>query len=402
MRLHLLLLAALASAALPPLPLTTSGRWIHDAAGKRVTYAGTNWPGHQEAMLPEGLAHQSAASIAGHITSLGMNVVRLTYATQMVDEHVARGSDVPAKEGLIKALGRENGTRVWGEIRKRNAGLREQAGRLEVFDLVARELGKAGVVVHLDNHISRATWCCSTKDGNSWFGDTDFDAAKWKRGWSFMANYTRSWTALGSVGLRNELRAPDNNPQLKERSYKWGDWYTHMRAAAGEVHAANPSLIVFLSGFGFDTDLTAVVRDTKVLKKSDFLPNKIALELHNYQNNEKNCGNIRGGLYNHGWNALNESDKGVANVLPVVMSEFGFAQDMKTAGSVYATCLRDYLVQNKAGWMVWVLSGSYYIRSGKQEFDEAWGLLKKDWSGWRSEEVVEKYFRPFVRASLKG
>jgi hypothetical protein len=47
-------------------------------------------------------------------------------------------------------------------------------------------------MVHLDNHISKAMWCCGTQDGNSWFGDNFFDTDKWIRGWKFMSNHVFS------------------------------------------------------------------------------------------------------------------------------------------------------------------------------------------------------------------
>jgi hypothetical protein len=47
-------------------------------------------------------------------------------------------------------------------------------------------------MVHLDNHISKAKWCCDTNDGNSWFGDREFDAEKWRRAWGYMANHVSS------------------------------------------------------------------------------------------------------------------------------------------------------------------------------------------------------------------
>jgi len=65
----------------------------------------------------------------------------------------------------------------------------------QVFDAVAAECNKQGIMVHLDNHISRAEWCCNTRDGNSWFGDTYYDTAKWKRGWKYMANH------VGTIGV---------------------------------------------------------------------------------------------------------------------------------------------------------------------------------------------------------
>lgn len=41
---------------------------------------------------------------------------------------------------------------------------------LKVFDAVAAELAKQQIWVHLDNHISKAMWCCGASDGNAWFG----------------------------------------------------------------------------------------------------------------------------------------------------------------------------------------------------------------------------------------
>lgn len=36
---------------------------------------------------------------------------------------------------------------------------------LEVFDIVVKELTKAGLMVILNNHTSSSMWCCSTSDG---------------------------------------------------------------------------------------------------------------------------------------------------------------------------------------------------------------------------------------------
>jgi len=259
-------------------------------------------------------------------------------------------------------------------------------------------------MVHLDNHISKAKWCCDTKDGNSWFGDQDFDAEKWRRGWRFMANHTKSWPALASIGMRNELRSPDNNASLKSSSYNWSTWYDNMAPCAKDIHAENPKVIVFFSGLGFDTDLSAVTAGKdlgkgKKFRKEDFVEGKIALELHNYQNNVKDCAAIKGGMLWNGWYAHNSSNP---LVLPVVMTEFGFLQNNQTAASVYATCLKDFFVKEKAGWMYWVLAGSYYNKQGKKDSDEAWGLLNHDWSDWRAPGVMKDHFGPMVEGTLRG
>jgi hypothetical protein len=186
-----------------------------------------------------------------------------------------------------------------------------------------------------------------------------------------------SWKAIASVGLRNELRSPDNNATLKSQSYKWSDWYDLVKSTASGVSSVNPNLLIFLSGLGFDTDLSPIpiggdLGNGKKFRTTDFQKNKVVLELHNYQNKADNCDNMKNGMLKGGWNALRTGGS-IVNTLPVVMTEFGFLQDEKTASTVYATCLKDFLIAQHAGWHYWVLAGSYYLRQGKQDSDEQWG-----------------------------
>jgi hypothetical protein len=61
-----------------------------------------------------------------------------------------------------------------------------------VYDAIAAELAKQQIYVHLDNHMSKAKWCCGTGDGNAWFGDTDFNVNNWRRGLEFMADHVHN------------------------------------------------------------------------------------------------------------------------------------------------------------------------------------------------------------------
>jgi hypothetical protein len=151
-----------------------------------------------------------------------------------------------------------------------------------------------------------------------------------------------------------------------------------MKSCSEGINAANPKVLIFLSGLGYDTDLSPITTggdlgNRTVFRKSDFPKDKIVLELHNYQNKNTNCGSITSGMMRGGWNAMETNNASVVNVMPVVMTEFGFSQDTTSAASVYATCLKDFFIKKKAGWIVWVIAGSYLIRSGKQDSDEAWG-----------------------------
>lgn len=105
-----------------------------------MTYAGVNWPGAADTMIPEGLQYASIAAIVSKIKSLGMNVIRLTYAIQMIDDIYA-GGDNTMKTSFINALGTTNGTAVFNEVVKNNpqfsaSTTRLQVSKYRVFSLV--------------------------------------------------------------------------------------------------------------------------------------------------------------------------------------------------------------------------------------------------------------------------
>ena len=120
-------------AAWPDGPFVTSGRWIRNASGQNVTYAGVNWPGAADAMLPEGLQFQSIATIVTKIKGVGVNAIRLTYATQMIDEiYDNGGKDITIEASLNKALGAANGAKVLKQILTKNPSFSASTTRLQV------------------------------------------------------------------------------------------------------------------------------------------------------------------------------------------------------------------------------------------------------------------------------
>ncbi|WPH01329.1 Hypothetical protein R9X50_00416800 [Acrodontium crateriforme] len=391
----------------PDTPFTTSGRDIISASGAKVVYAGVNWPGAADTMLPEGLQYNSIANIVGLIKSLGMNVIRLTYAIEMIDDYYANNPDQGLEATLKSALGDTNGERVLGQILAKNPQFNAQTTRLQVFDAVAEECARQQIWVHLDNHVSKAEWCCSTTDGNAWFGDKQFNTAKWQRGLNFMADHARKWTAFASMSLRNELRSPDDTPN-SALPYDWADWYNSMVPAAQRIHDANSLPLIFFSGLSYDTDDTAIINKQYLGGGHYFNPasfsfaKKLVYEIHNYDNSATSCSQITPGLYTNAYGAMNVEDDSFYHA-PVVMSEFGFDQTDGSSSSAYAQCIKSYLPSlpgGPGGWMQWVVAGSYYIRSGTQDYEETWGLLNHDWSGYRNQNVIDAYVKPFVRATL--
>ncbi|KAK4629373.1 Glycosyl hydrolase 5 family protein [Fulvia fulva] len=393
----------------PFAPFTTSGRDIKNSQGDTVTYAGVNWPGAADAMLPEGLQYSSIADIVSKIKSLGMNSIRLTYAIEMIDDIYSNNPNSSLEGTLVNALGQQNGTKVLDQILQNNPDLTATTTRLEVFDAVAAECYKQQILIHLDNHMSKAAWCCSADDGNAWFGDTYFNTENWGRGVAYMAEHGKNWPAFVSTGLRNELRLPAEGSPARA-SYGWNDWYPNIVAAANASNAANADALVFISGLNYDTDLANVTRGLdlgggQVYDIDSFTyADKIVFELHNYNNNlgDSNCANFN--MYNQGYNAMDTSANTTAkNIAPVVLTEFGFPQDNSTYTWPYPKCLAEYLTTlpgGPGGWFQWVISGSYYIRTGTQDFEETWGLLNHDWSAWRSDAAINGFTKPFVAATL--
>ena len=226
--------------------------------------------------------------------------------------------------------------------------------------------------------MSKAQWCCSDDDGNAWFGDTHFLVTNWQRGLAYMATHAANWPNAVSIGLRNELREPVN---ATAHPYGWDSWYTNMRAAADAVHTANPKLLIFMGGMDYDTTLGPVVSGEPVGSvpgnnlSSVPYQDKVVLELHNYSwdNTGTDCESLTKALDAQGFDAMVSNETGSKNVIPVVMSEIGYGQDTDEVSGWYATCLRGYLPARSAGWMVWSIAGSNYIRNGVIDQDDEYG-----------------------------
>jgi hypothetical protein len=150
-----------------------------------------------------------------------------------------------------------------------------------------------------------------------------------------------------------------------------------MVAASKVINAANPDTLIFFSGLNFDTTLKPIIAGTdlgsgtKFLKSNFTFANKIVMELHDYENSITSCSSLQSNLVGNGFSTL---DGKQTNTFPMVLTEWGHSFADDSYKGVYASCLRSYLPSVKVGWMIWALSGSYYIRSGTQDYEETWGM----------------------------
>ena len=84
-------------------------------------------------MIPEGLQYASIADTLSKLKSIGMNVIRLTFSIELIDDIYANGADTTLQDTLINALGTENGTTVLNQILENNPSLTASTTRLEVI-----------------------------------------------------------------------------------------------------------------------------------------------------------------------------------------------------------------------------------------------------------------------------
>lgn len=155
-----------------------------------------------------------------------------------------------------------------------------------------------------------------------------------------------------------------------------------MTAAASAVYAANPDVLIFFSGLESDFNIEPAVGGSTILDPgfsfsvADYeWSHKFVFEMHEYDEGiSSSCTIYEGILISFGADAVTKSGAG-ANRAPLVISEWGHDETDASGAynSAYSTCLSQFMVEQQFGWMLWVLAGSYYIRSGVQDSDESYG-----------------------------
>lgn len=390
-------------------------------------------------MVPEGLEWASVEDIVDQITSVGFNFIRLTYADEMINQIYARnGSDIPLEVAMINGLGYENGTKVTNEIIARNPGWSKDTTRFEIWDKIAQVAASKQIYIHPDVHVGKAQWCCNNTDGNAWFDDYNFPVDNWKRGLQYIANWAQGHENVVSMSLRNELRRAINvTSPTSTIGYNWLSLVGNYTSATDAIYETNPDILVTWSGMQYDQDLSALTTglnlNTAPCYKCDAVrdgvrrepmffdlashpwADKVVWELHLYSMSENldtgNCPIIEAELYQSGFNALGIDKPAACNITgdcpeavrqtPVIMSEFGWAQDQTLFNDTLQGCIRNFTTAHNISWAMWSLAGSYRIRSGGQGVPDTWALTNYEWNGWQFPEGIERWWKPWVSAMLR-
>ncbi|XP_054817943.1 glycosyl hydrolase 5 family protein-like isoform X1 [Prosopis cineraria] len=316
-------------------------------------------------MLAEGLDKQPIKHIILQLHNLKLNCVRLTWATYMF----TRYSNNTVQQTL-DSLGLAN----------TKAGITEHNHDVltmthpQAYVYVVDQLAAQNIMIISDNHISEPKWCCAPDDGNAFFGDTSFDPKEWLQGLSMAAQLLKDKPNVVVMSLRNELRGPLQNTN---------SWYGNMTQGAQTVHQGNPNVVVLISGFYNDNDLSFLKDKPLNLTFKD----KLAYEVHaytvsgepkNWSNQSANylCGKVNNELNSHAGFLTTSS-----NPAPLLMTEYGIplSPNRTEPDERWLTCVLAYLAVNDLGWGWWGLQGSYYLREGNVNPGESYGLVDFQW-----------------------
>ncbi|MQM01746.1 hypothetical protein Taro_034499 [Colocasia esculenta] len=359
------------------LPLRTDSRWVVDGGGRRVKLACVNWAAHMEPMLAEGLGKQPLDGISKRVAAMGFNCVRLTWALYMLTDASLAGLTATAS---LERLGLAESAAA---VRVNNPHLADLTV-VQAFQAVVANLASNGIMVILDNQISKPEWCCSRYDGNGFFGDEYFDPDEWVRGLTQMATLFNGTSNVVGMSLRNELRGPRQNVT---------EWYRYMLRGAEAVHSANPDVLVILSGLDYDKDLSFLAEKPAELS----FAGKLVFELHWYGfsdggdwesgNPNEVCGGVVRNVTRKGCFLLEQG-------WPLFLGEFGVDQgSLSPADGRFLSCFLSVAAELDLDWALWALQGSYYVREGMLAYDETYGILSWDWCKARNS-----YFLPRIAA----
>lgn len=383
---------------LPSLPLTTNGRFIVSKANtkSRVKLVSAGWYGFEEGnYAPAGLDRQPLSAIVSQFKALGLNSVRLLWATDTWNSNPVVPNSALAANPSLQGL----------HLR-------------DLMDRVVNELARQGIMVVLDNHVSTPIWCCSGTDGNAlwwedyspatppnWAGMTAAQReqlfqqgqASWEQAWQniiirYSARGSDPQPAVVGADLRNE---PRNDTTLGINSI-WGgagtpdyeNWPQAATAAGNQLLAINPNLLimveginysVYLGGFDDNTDLPAnpangghgVAGYPVVLN----VPHQLVYAPHNYSWDTGTSAAKLG----QWWGYLLTNP---AYLAPVWVGEFGTCDTnatncltATTQGTWWQT-ITGYLKSTDADWSYWAFNGTKVNGS-----PETYGLLNPAWTG---------------------
>ncbi|PWN32209.1 glycoside hydrolase [Meira miltonrushii] len=227
-------------------PLSTRGRYIVDANGKRFKLIGGNWHGASGTYLGKGDINDPDNHHAGEVAfqtplcldrvpideivqsfiDLGITTIRLPFSNEMIH------STTPPPDDALRANPQFRGMTP-----------------LEIFDACIKALTKRGLAVILNNHTVKSIWCCGVDVNARWNGaQTDI---QWQDDWVFMAKRYQNNSRVVGAELYNEVRR-DFLADPTWGSGTFTDWWNASQTAGTRIlREANSQMLIIVEGINF-------------------------------------------------------------------------------------------------------------------------------------------------------
>jgi hypothetical protein len=260
----LLLLPAVNSRVLQSdeLPIHTSSSHLLTPGDEKVNLACVNWYGaHMETYVNAGLNKRALGDISQDIVDAGFNCIRLPYSLDLwfnrdyVPPPVAVAGD-PTLAGLTG----------W-----------------EIFDRTVVSLTDHKLVVFLNNHNSKAAWCCQADSPDGLWSNEYYNTSQWIESLAGLADHYKDNKYVIGMDLRNEIHdVPNLDPPLL---ITWGeskdidlDWKVAVEASSKAIYEKNPDWLIIVSGLCYSFDLRKMVMDKPNIPQK----NKLVWTVHYY------------------------------------------------------------------------------------------------------------------------
>lgn len=340
-------------------PLHTDGYRIVDSTGHAVRLTSVNWYGFdQKEFVVGGLDHAPLDAILGQIRQIGVNSVRLPWANETLER------DPAVPDYAVAANPQFKGKHA-----------------MAIMDAVIAALAHAHIMVILDNHMSRADWCCSESDGNGLWYNVEYPESSWLADWQTIVRRYKNERWVVGADLRNELRNHaawgGTDPKL--------DWHAAAERGGNAVLAANPDLLVMVEGPEYSTNFAGFDKlpvQLKVAHRLVYSPHAYNIDQHPFANYDelKQLYDARAGFLLHSEPAV-----------PLWVGEFGTCQKLNcgVTSDWFVMYIR-YMKENNLAWSYWALNGTQSSGvSRKYDTVEGYGLLSPDYQGIAAPKLVE-------------
>ncbi|MER5325930.1 glycoside hydrolase family 5 protein [Streptosporangium roseum] len=378
-------------------PLSTKGRYVVDATGKRFKLQSGNWHGASGTWTGSGDDEDPAnnyASETSHRVPLGLD--RVPMSKLITDFHTLGVNSIrlPFSNGMIADTRPVTDAGVAANPQLR--GLTP----LQVYDKVVEALTADGFAVILNNHTTTTRWCCGVDGNERW--NSGQTTQKWLDDWVFMARRYQANKRVVGADLRNEVRRDIwDNPN-------WGmgdghDWAAAAQQAGDRILTeANPDMLIMIEGINWSgIPLDGVWHDRPLLKPVATLSQTLvrshklvyAAHFYGYTGPQHTGADGLGETHDYRYRDLSRSDlfavmRDSATYVaatpdrhftaPVWISEFGIGKDASDKDRTWFVNMVDFLVENDVDFAYWPMVGFQENDRGNM-----WGLIRYAADGGR-------------------